>query len=144
MSLAAALSDFHAAHGALHTATREALAEALLGTFTKNPNAKNIVFGVSTQPYNDENPGEGVFGPYVNYEFADGESFTYDDGHSLLYNGRYGDSSAPDVKDVFTQAGWEHVAAALDVGEHVYAQIFIAERADEQGNYKLDSINLDY
>lgn len=144
MSLSAALSDFNTAQRALLTATREALAEALLGEFTKDPSAKNIVFGVSTQPYNDENSGEGVFGPYVNYEFANGESFTHDDAHTMLYDQRYGDGSAPALKAVFTQAGWENVAAALDVGEYVYAEIFIAERTDEQGNYKLDSINLDY
>lgn len=94
---------------AVKASIKDALDEAF-----EDSEVQSVVFGVSTDPYNDENPGQGVYGPDVNnlsYE----DDFSRDDRYTLYYDRSGGDSQACRLAEVLKEAGWEAAGEALGV-----------------------------
>lgn len=146
------MPNIREAKAALEAARTEAVAavkyeikQALQDAFN-DPSVENVVFGVSTDPYNDENSGQGVFGPLVN-SLSDGETFERDDEYELFYNS-YGspDPGAANLSRVLQEAGWELAGEALGVsywpGEgHGQTAAFVALRRDG-GGYSFESVEI--
>lgn len=82
----------------------------------EDPEIKNVVFGVSTDPYNDENAGQGVYGPYTIDTLEYEDDFTRTEAYALFYD-RTGDRPAAlyDLAEVLKIADWKHAGAALGV-----------------------------
>lgn len=125
-------------------AVRDGIKAALIEAF-ENPDVRNVVFGVSTQPYNDENMGAGTFGPVANA--IEDYGSVADDYHVFYDLFAYGDKgSSAEVRqlgDVLRTAEWIAVGDALgmdvDPGEPGGGEeiLFIAERSDAPGGYTL-------
>lgn len=135
----------------LTSVIKQGIREALTEIFT-DPDVQNVSFGVCTEPYNDENPGQGIFGPMVNMVDDEGD-FTHDDEYELLYN--YGpghsDPRARLLKDVLDAAGWEYASAALGMsydGAGGYGSddntVFVAARDDSVAGFSLTSHEIGY
>lgn len=106
---------------------------------------ENIVFGVSTTPFNDENSGEGVFGPLVDQDESKFEEGYY---HDLFYG--YGNTVDPRVKPLENlldnEAGFELVAAAfgMDCGYDRGSTNFFVASLKPDGGLSLVSHDQDY
>lgn len=129
----------------LLSVVRQGVKDGLIEAF-ENPNVQNVVFGVSTQPYNDENLGCGTYGPLAN---ALGEDEELDEYHAFynLFGYRSDHGTTAEVRmlhDVIEAASWENVGPALGLstaedesygGQEV---LFVAERSDNApGGYLL-------
>jgi len=146
--LSAAKENLEQAEQRLTEAVKRGIREGLIETFS-NSGIQNVVFGVCTAPYNDENPGQGVFGPLVNLLDED-ESITSDydgAGYELFYNygGPTATADAPLLSAVLKGAGWEPAANALGVsyypgeggGDNV---VFVARRTDDGFSLEENSV----
>lgn len=138
-----ALAD---AEAALLSAVKQGIKDGLIEAF-KDPNVQNVAFGVSTQPYNDENMGCGTYGPIANCLGEDGELSEY---HALYDLFSYRSDNAGSTRevtllhDVINTASWENVGPALGLstaeGESYGGQevLFVAERSETApGGYLL-------
>lgn len=134
-----AKANVEVAQGILYSVVKERLADALLATFA-DPSFTNVVFGVSTCPYNDGALHEGFFGPFANFELEHEDDFSHDDQWRLLDYYTKGDS-APLVSHVLNEAEWENVAAALGLGERS-AVAMVATRT-EDGNFNLHQYDIE-
>ncbi len=122
----------------LVTAVRKGLKEGLTKAF-EDPSVQTVAFGVSAAPYNDENMGQGTFGPAVNLvESSDEVSyhFLYD----ISEGG--GNRSTSLLKSVLDAATWKYAAQALGVAYYEdegsgRESAFLAVRADAPGGYVL-------
>lgn len=143
-----AKSRLESAETDLADAVKRGVREGLIQAF-EDASVSNVVFGVCTAPFNDENPGQGTFGPLVNVldenETIDSD---YDGaGYELFYN--YGStgtgSQAALLASVLREAGWEASANALGVdywpdegsGQNV---AFVARRTDSGFNLEENSV----
>lgn len=126
------------ARATLIRTVKDEIAQGLFEAFG-DPTVENVIFGVSTSAYNDENAGIGVYGPLVNT--LSGEEFERDDEYNLFYQHGAGNSD-PRIRALsgtLTEAGWEFAAEALgvsyDAGENYGQEMaFIATRKDD-GSY---------
>jgi len=127
------------ARAALNAAIKEALADSLLATFA-DADSKNVVFGVSTCPYNDGSLHEGIFGPYKDFELAHEDDFDHDDQWNLL-DYRNGGTTAGLVNTVLQEAGWENVAEAFGLDTN-QAVAIVATRV-KGGDFKLHQYTIE-
>lgn len=103
------------ANQAFIDAAKNGIKEGLIDAF-RNPDVQNVIFGVSTEEYNDENAGQGTYGPLVNS--MTNEEYEHDDSYELFYNRGYNSrpSEASLLADVLSTAGWEYAGPALGLG----------------------------
>lgn len=151
MSIATAKANYVEARRTLASAVKEEIAEGLLEAFG-DPSVENVVFGVSTQAYNDENAGIGTYGPLVNSLSDEDDFFNRDDEYSLFYDYSSrvsGDRRVKRLADALESAGWEFAAEALGVsyspGESYGGQemAFVAQRRSD-GSYSLYEHSVGY
>lgn len=147
------LREYKEAEHQIILATKDAVKFGLVEAFA-NPTVENVIFGICTAPYNDENPGQGAFGPRVN-SLPDNFDAESDDGSYEIYNGlcyyHYGASGDDRVKlfrEAINTADWKFVANALGVSYyedegHGSQALFVAV-ATGDGNYDLNQYDMDY
>lgn len=117
--LKAAKDNHEVATARLSVAIKAAINEALTETFS-DPSVETVAWGVSNQEYNDENAGEGVFGPVVNL-VDKGAEWDRDAEYSLFY--ARSTKGADALKKVLDTAGYEAVAVALNLHDEQVAYI---------------------
>jgi hypothetical protein len=120
----------------------------------ENPDIQNVVFGVSTAPHNDENFGQGVFGPLVNHFDVDtdlGDLDQYELEQALFYDYgvKTGDSRVRTLSAALATADWKYIGAALGVRYyesegHGSTSAFIAERKSSGVGYTFHEQSIDY
>lgn len=131
----AAKRDLDTANAALVSTVKDAIKSALDTAFEDDV-VQAIAFGVSTDPYNDENAGQGIYGPFrIEPEYED--DFTRSEAHGVLYD-RIGDrpASLHDLSEVLKVADWKYAGEALGVsyyeGEGSGQEIvFVARRLEQ-------------
>lgn len=144
--LSTALAGLKAAQEEAVAAARYEIKQGLQDAFN-DPSVENVVFGVSTDPYNDENTGQGVYGPVVNASLSldadTGEllDFTRDDEYELFYDYSKSDQRTANLNRVLSEAGWKLAGEALGVPYYEseasgHTCAFIAVRRD--GGYSLE------
>jgi hypothetical protein len=98
----------------LVASVRTGIKQGLVEAF-ENSDVENVLFGVSAQPYNDENVGMGTYGPAVN-SVENPDDLGYHILSDLSYGGRISDHRVKLLADVLNAGGWKYAALALGVG----------------------------
>ncbi len=129
--------EYETAQNAYYRAIKESVGEAL-GTIFENSEVENIAWGLSNEPYNDQNAGEGTYGPLVN-SLADPaeDELTRDDEYELFYDsyGAKNELTSP-LDSVIALVGWKDMCRAFGLDDETV--VYVAHRDDSVRGFALN------
>jgi hypothetical protein len=144
---------YESAQEDFHKAIKDEVRESLEEIFADD-SVENVIWGVALTPYNDENPGIGIFGPLINAlekdEDGDYREIEYDHdgvGYNLFYDWR-GTTPSNRLQRLFSELGNNGAQTMADAFGVRYdehggpTEIYVAGRTDD-GYFDFHSYSVD-